>query len=109
MSELTLHTLVQLAVLQEHQRQGHGAAIMQALQQYCDEHKPQLLPKMHAQAHAMPFYESQGWKRCGEEFVEAGIPHVTMIRPPADPSQLLANSDDRTPDYIRTCLRACAA
>jgi predicted GNAT family N-acyltransferase len=96
---------MQLAVLEEHQRQGHGSAIMKHLQQHCDEHKPQLLPKMHAQTHAMPFYEVQGWKQCGDEFDEAGIPHVTMIRPPEDVQKLLATSDDRTPEYIRACLK----
>lgn len=96
--------LLQLAVLEEHQRKGHGAAIMRRLQEFCETHKPQLLPKMHAQTHAMRFYEAQGWRRCGGEFDEAGIPHVTMIRPPEDAEKLLAASDDRTPECIRACL-----
>lgn len=101
--------MVQLAVLEEHQRKGYGAAIMQKLQQHCDEYKPQLLPKMHAQVHAMPFYESRGWKQCGEQFDEAGIPHVTMILPPEVSEKLLAASDDRTPVYIQNCLKQTAA
>lgn len=94
-----------LAVLEAHQGKGHGRAILQHLQRYSAQHKPQLLPKMHAQVHAMPFYESQGWRRCGDEFDEAGIMHVAMIRPPEDPGKLLAASDDRTPAYIRACLQ----
>lgn len=97
---------MQLAVLEEHQRKGHGSAILQQLQAHCEEHKPQLLPKMHAQTHAMPFYESQGWKQCGEQFDEAGIPHVTMIRPPKrNPRNLLAATDEETPEYIRVFLK----
>ena len=95
-------------MLEAHQRKGHGTAILQHLQRYCARHKPQLLPKMHAQVHAMPFYEAQGWARCGEQFDEAGILHVAMVRPPEDPSirgQLLAASDDRTPDYVRACIQ----
>lgn len=96
---------MQLAVLEEHQRKGYGSAILQYLQHYCAKHKPQLLPKMHAQVHALPFYEAQGWRACGGEFDEAGITHVTMVRVPEDPRKLLATSDDRTPEYVRACLK----
>ncbi len=33
---------------------------------------------MHAQLSAADFYEHLGWKRAGEIFDEAGIPHVAM-------------------------------
>lgn len=36
--------------------------------------------RLAAQVHAVPFYERQGFKVASEEFLEAGIPHVDMIR-----------------------------
>jgi predicted GNAT family N-acyltransferase len=35
---------------------------------------------LHAQLHAVPFYRKAGFDVDGEEFVEAGIPHVSMVR-----------------------------
>jgi predicted GNAT family N-acyltransferase len=35
-------------------------------------------PFLHAQVQAVPFYERLGFSRGGEEFDEAGIPHVRM-------------------------------
>ncbi len=35
-------------------------------------------PFLHAQVQAVPFYERLGFSRKGEEFDEAGIPHVRM-------------------------------
>jgi predicted GNAT family N-acyltransferase len=33
-----------------------------------------------AQAHAVRFYERLGFRVASEEFLEAGIPHVDMVR-----------------------------
>ncbi|MGH9960638.1 MAG: GNAT family N-acetyltransferase [Pyrinomonadaceae bacterium] len=35
---------------------------------------------MHAQTYVKKFYQPHGFKRIGDEFMEAGIPHVKMIR-----------------------------
>ena len=35
-------------------------------------------PYLHAQVQAVPFYETLGFSREGDEFDEAGIPHVRM-------------------------------
>ena len=35
---------------------------------------------LHAQAHLQAFYESFGFAAAGEPFVEAGIPHIRMVR-----------------------------
>ena len=35
-------------------------------------------PYLHAQVQAVPFYEKLGFSREGDEFDEAGIPHVRM-------------------------------
>lgn len=36
--------------------------------------------KLSAQVHATPFYERLGFKIVSDEFLEAGIPHVDMVR-----------------------------
>ena len=35
---------------------------------------------LSAQVHATPFYERLGFAVVSEEFLEAGIPHVDMVR-----------------------------
>ncbi|UOR13102.1 GNAT family N-acetyltransferase [Halobacillus amylolyticus] len=36
--------------------------------------------KLNSQTHAEGFYESLGYRTVSEEFMDAGIPHVTMIK-----------------------------
>ena len=36
--------------------------------------------RLHAQTHALGFYEKHGFVAEGEEFMEAGIPHFVMTR-----------------------------
>ena len=56
---------------------GLGREVLQALlQQARDEGHKDLL--LHAQTHALSFYEKQGFIAEGEEFLEADIPHRLM-------------------------------
>ncbi len=67
-----------VAVLADQRRRGAGRALMAAL--------PGLLPSaitllaLNAQSHAVGFYERLGYTAEGEEFLEAGIPHIAMTR-----------------------------
>ncbi|MEJ3659902.1 GNAT family N-acetyltransferase [Pseudomonas fragi] len=56
-----------------------GDALMQATLLEAEKRglKQQMLS---AQVHATPFYERLGFKIVSEEFLEAGIPHVDMVR-----------------------------
>ncbi|WP_164670399.1 GNAT family N-acetyltransferase [Virgibacillus doumboii] len=36
--------------------------------------------KLNAQTHALDFYRNLGYKIVSEEFMDAGIPHVTMVK-----------------------------
>ncbi|MFK0089950.1 GNAT family N-acetyltransferase [Pseudomonas sp. NPDC090755] len=56
-----------------------GDALMQAV---IDEaqHRDLKQQMLSAQVHATPFYERLGFKVVSEEFLEAGIPHVDMVR-----------------------------
>jgi len=70
-----------VAVIKSHRGQNLGLGIMQALIDACTamggEKQRQTL---HAQTHARGFYEKLGFVAYGEEFDEAGIPHIEMER-----------------------------
>ena len=66
-----------VAVLREWRKRGIGSALIKALEnearkrgatQFC----------LSAQTHATGFYESLGYRKIGNEFMEVGIPHVMM-------------------------------
>jgi len=68
-----------VAVLSDWRGQGVGAAILTRLIALAQErgHKRVLL---NAQTRAIPFYARLGFAPTGDEFIEAGIPHQTMMR-----------------------------
>lgn len=74
---LATRQIGRMAVVAEHRRQGIGSALLRKAitiakaMQYPDVF-------LHAQLSAMNFYERFGFVAEGEEFEEAGIPHVTM-------------------------------
>ena len=58
---------------------GHGAAVLAEL------HRQAVLRgvteiELHAQVTARSFYERAGYTAVGDEYLEAGILHVTMVR-----------------------------
>ncbi len=68
-----------MAVLGPFRQQGWGAAIMRALLQEADRRELQT-SYLHAQCHALAFYEKFGFQAEGPVFDEAGIPHRLMQR-----------------------------
>jgi predicted GNAT family N-acyltransferase len=68
-----------IAILAPHRGRGLGRAIMEAL---IAEARRRGFTETYltAQTQATTFYEKLGFAVAGEEFVEAGIPHVTMKR-----------------------------
>ncbi|OIB57576.1 GNAT family N-acetyltransferase [Natrialba sp. SSL1] len=74
-----------VAVLESHRGTGVGRALMDALEAEAREQSLETL-KLHAQTHAAGFYERLGYETYGDEFEEAGIPHVAMERLLADSS-----------------------
>ncbi len=67
-----------MAVLKEWRGKGYGSAMLQRL---LEESKKQDLKKvmLNAQTTAIQFYAKFGFMVAGEEFMEAGIPHVEMV------------------------------
>jgi len=66
-----------MAVLQKWRRRGVGSAILRALLVLAEKEGCSVV-RLHAQTHAIPFYEAHGFRAYGEEFQEAGIPHRKM-------------------------------
>ena len=66
-----------MAVRQAARGAGVGAAILQALMQQAQLRRDKLV-QLNAQSQAAAFYGRHGFVREGDEFVEAGIPHVHM-------------------------------
>jgi len=66
-----------MAVIKSLRGCGLGREVLQALLQQArkEGHKDLLL---HAQTHALAFYEKQGFIAEGDEFVEADMPHRLM-------------------------------
>ncbi|MBR0872583.1 GNAT family N-acetyltransferase [Bradyrhizobium tropiciagri] len=66
-----------MAVLKSARGTGVGARVLDALMAKAAElGYPRLI--LNAQTHAEQFYARVGFERVGEEFEEAGIPHIEM-------------------------------
>jgi predicted GNAT family N-acyltransferase len=68
-----------ICVLKEARKTGAGKKIMMGIEDYAldqDIHKL----KLNSQTHAIPFYAGLGYEVVSEEFLDAGIPHKTMIK-----------------------------
>ena len=59
--------------------QGHGAAVLAELQRQAHRRGVTEV-ELHAQVSARGFYERAGYTTVGEEYLEAGIVHITMRR-----------------------------
>ncbi|MGW7045674.1 GNAT family N-acetyltransferase [Streptomyces avermitilis] len=77
--DLTVGSLGRLAVTQEARGLGVGAALVRAIE---DAARARGLAAvdLHAQTHALGFYERLGYVVYGPEFPDAGIPHRAMRR-----------------------------
>ncbi|WP_055491823.1 GNAT family N-acetyltransferase [Streptomyces sp. TP-A0356] len=73
-------SLGRLAVSREARGLGVGAALVRAME---DAARARGLTAvdLHAQTHALGFYERLGYEAYGPEFPDAGIPHRAMRRP----------------------------
>jgi len=66
-----------MAVRKPGRGNGIGGALLQALMAQAKARGDQVVA-LSAQTHAAPFYERHGFSIDGEEFFEAGIPHINM-------------------------------
>ena len=68
-----------VAVLAERRGEGVGRELMRAVEREAERREFAKL-KLHAQTRVSGFYDRLGYERRGEEFEEAGIPHVEMYK-----------------------------
>jgi predicted GNAT family N-acyltransferase len=70
-------TVGRMAVLKSYRNQGTGSAIMAKLIETAKQNKFEVL-KLNAQRTAERFYAKHGFIAQGDEFMDAGIPHIEM-------------------------------
>ena len=68
-----------LAVFKEWRGQGAGSALLVYFLKLARE-KGFTTVRLHAQTRAMAFYARHGFEAHGDEFMDAGIPHIEMSR-----------------------------
>lgn len=68
-----------VAVLKAYRKRGIGTALTKFLiARAAEEGFPRVI--IHSQTHAVEFYARLGFSPEGKEFMEAGIPHIRMVR-----------------------------
>jgi len=70
--------LGRMAVLKPYRHHGAGTLVLEFLIQQHQQRSDRPLV-IHAQTHAINFYNKFGFIKQGQEYKEAGIPHYTMI------------------------------
>jgi predicted GNAT family N-acyltransferase len=68
-----------ICVLKPYRKTGAGKTIMTGIEKFATEKGVRKL-KLNAQTHAIPFYAGLGYEVVSEEFLDAGIPHKTMVK-----------------------------
>jgi predicted GNAT family N-acyltransferase len=68
-----------ICVLKENRKSGAGNTIMEGIEQFAKAEGLSKL-KLNAQTQAIPFYNKLGYEVVSEEFLDAGIPHRTMVK-----------------------------
>lgn len=71
--------LERICVLADWRQKGLGRVIVRGLEGIAEE-KGLKKFKLHAQTHAIGFYNTLGYEVGSPEFMEDGIPHVTMLK-----------------------------
>ncbi|MCR1835489.1 GNAT family N-acetyltransferase [Oceanobacillus caeni] len=71
--------LERICVLKEARGKSFGKEIIQAMEKVVQE-KGFKKAKLNAQTHAEGFYQKLGYHTISGEFMDAGIPHVTMTK-----------------------------
>lgn len=69
-----------LAVLPAYRRQGVATALMNAAIDYSQQALQANCITLGAQCYVENFYQQLGFESQGEIFLDAGIPHITMIK-----------------------------
>lgn len=75
----TYGKLERLCILKEHRGKSYGTKMIQVMEAEILKRNYHQA-KLNAQTQAIKFYEQLGYKVKSNEFIDAGIPHVTMVK-----------------------------
>ncbi len=71
----------QMGTLVAHQRQGHAASVLEALERTMSDEFGCMTGLLQAREHAIPFYKAQGWHVIDKPYDIDGIgPHRSMMK-----------------------------
>jgi len=73
--------LERICVLADWRQKGLGRVIVRGLEAIAEKEGLKKF-KLHAQTHAIGFYNTLGYEASSPEFMEDGIPHVVMLKNP---------------------------
>lgn len=73
-----LYHIGRVAILKDFRNQGVGHQLMQSVLAYCKQTAPENCVYLHAQTERRHFYETLGFIADGNEFMDAGIAHISM-------------------------------
>ncbi|MDX8045813.1 GNAT family N-acetyltransferase [Gracilibacillus sp. S3-1-1] len=68
-----------ICIAKSERKKGYGRDILLFMEEAAKE-KGMQKAKLNAQTHAEAFYQSLGYQTVSGEFMDAGIPHVTMTK-----------------------------
>ncbi|MDO4928082.1 MAG: GNAT family N-acetyltransferase [Corynebacterium sp.] len=71
-----------VAVAKQQRGTGAGRALMAYALDFCTTHYPTEQVYVGAQAQLEQWYTSMGLQRAGDNYLDAGIPHVPLVRTP---------------------------
>jgi predicted GNAT family N-acyltransferase len=71
--------LERICVLAPNRKYGLGMLLIRALEKIAQD-KNIFKAILHSQTHAVRFYEKFGYRSASREFLEAGIPHIVMLK-----------------------------
>ncbi|RYG72129.1 GNAT family N-acetyltransferase [Lentibacillus lipolyticus] len=71
--------LERICVLQNQRGKSRGSQMIEEMENIIKQNGYQKA-KLNAQTHAIKFYERLGYEVISDEFMDAGIPHVTMTK-----------------------------
>lgn len=69
-----------IVVKESHRGKGLGNEIMKEALSFIRSKYPDTDVKLSAQEHLESYYNSHGFVKCGEGYLEDGIPHIPMLR-----------------------------
>lgn len=74
-----VYKVQRVAVLKDYRNSGIGTRLMEEIEQKAEMHKAKTLT-LGSQNTAIPFYKKLGYQVASKEFMDAGIPHHTMVK-----------------------------